>query len=455
LINAKAALDAIATELCQILEIELLTDEYPNEISWDVKDLYGNIVAGEEYFLGLGSTQYSYNYCLVPTCDYIFTIYDSIGDGICCNYGSGSYSVTYNEVQITNGGSYGSEESVNFGCSRIERAPAMVKVMSAGKFVGNYARIEIDGNEIIFSGDRGLNVVVMNEYGSIISTQSFDTHISSNNAEGFVSFISGLEDGSWVLISVRDEASNNLTPDAKNAIKSLGSNKIDSLGYRHSWCIIGMKSAAADTVIEDYNPNGVASCTFLTSAPTSTPTSMPISTPTSTPTPMLTSMPTSRPTPTPTTTPTSAPTSAPIPVSLTPSNIQSNKPSIIPSNIPSFPLSETPSSIPSSIPSDIPSSSSCEDALIPIAFNGNELTCTQIVDFNLCDNELVASHCPKTCQMCSEYKCEDSQAPFSANGQNLFCVDLHSFLTDEEIENKCEDLVALATTCRGTCKICD
>merc|ERR1719232_2586566 len=45
---------------------------------------------------------------------YKFTITDSYGDGICCNYGNGGYSVKVNDVELASGGNFGSEEQKTF-----------------------------------------------------------------------------------------------------------------------------------------------------------------------------------------------------------------------------------------------------------------------------------------------------------------------------------------------------
>ena len=49
------------------------------------------------------NTEYNFNYCLEDGC-YKFVINDSQGDGICCNYGNGNYSIIKelnNQVIVT------------------------------------------------------------------------------------------------------------------------------------------------------------------------------------------------------------------------------------------------------------------------------------------------------------------------------------------------------------------
>ena len=46
--------------------------------------------------------------------DYVFTIYDAWGDGICCLYGSGEYNLYLDGSLIASGGDFGASESVQF-----------------------------------------------------------------------------------------------------------------------------------------------------------------------------------------------------------------------------------------------------------------------------------------------------------------------------------------------------
>merc|ERR1711884_542543 len=45
---------------------------------------------------------------------YKFTITDAYGDGICCSYGNGGYSVKVDDKQVASGGQFGSSETKTF-----------------------------------------------------------------------------------------------------------------------------------------------------------------------------------------------------------------------------------------------------------------------------------------------------------------------------------------------------
>jgi len=117
LIQATNADKKHARDHCEELVIEIVPDDYPYEISWEVEDPSGNtVVSSESEILCLTGETCTYEYCVAPTCGYTFTIFDSSNDGLCCGYGDGSYSVTYAGVEVAQGGDYGTSEETSFGC---------------------------------------------------------------------------------------------------------------------------------------------------------------------------------------------------------------------------------------------------------------------------------------------------------------------------------------------------
>jgi len=66
-------------------ELELKTDWFPNETSWQIEDGNGDILVSESGYDYHGEqlTTFNYEYCLPVGC-YDFVIEDSFGDGLCC-----------------------------------------------------------------------------------------------------------------------------------------------------------------------------------------------------------------------------------------------------------------------------------------------------------------------------------------------------------------------------------
>ncbi|MEZ4685120.1 MAG: fibronectin type III domain-containing protein [Bacteroidia bacterium] len=91
--------------------VSILTDNYPSETTWELRNSGGTLVgSGGPY--GSSGTVYDQTLCLPAGC-YDFTIFDSYGDGICCAYGTGSYSVTSGGSTLASGGAFASSETSN------------------------------------------------------------------------------------------------------------------------------------------------------------------------------------------------------------------------------------------------------------------------------------------------------------------------------------------------------
>ncbi|MAT53216.1 MAG: hypothetical protein CMN32_01965 [Saprospirales bacterium] len=99
------------------LTLTIVLDNYPEETSWEITDDAGTVVASS------GGTYGSYadgaivteNICLADGC-YTFTIFDVYGDGICCSYGNGSYTLVddLSGTTLASGGTFGFSEATPF-----------------------------------------------------------------------------------------------------------------------------------------------------------------------------------------------------------------------------------------------------------------------------------------------------------------------------------------------------
>ena len=87
------------------------TDSYASESSWQLVD--GNNQQAYANGSLSNNTTYTEQWCLNDG-DYSFTISDSYGDGICCSYGNGSYSLTINGAEVFSGGSFTYQQTHNF-----------------------------------------------------------------------------------------------------------------------------------------------------------------------------------------------------------------------------------------------------------------------------------------------------------------------------------------------------
>ncbi len=95
------------------IEFNLTPDDYGSETTWSIADDNGStVLSGGPYTNGNTAT-ITASANLDPGC-YTLTVNDSYGDGICCTYGTGSYSLTQCGIEITSGGSFASSETFDF-----------------------------------------------------------------------------------------------------------------------------------------------------------------------------------------------------------------------------------------------------------------------------------------------------------------------------------------------------
>lgn len=96
--------------------LNLVTDRYAEENSWYLYNSQNQIVQSGVNLTN--STTYNINFDNLAEDCYKFVLEDSYGDGICCQYGNGSYSLTLpNGEVIASGASFGDEAVVNFKVS--------------------------------------------------------------------------------------------------------------------------------------------------------------------------------------------------------------------------------------------------------------------------------------------------------------------------------------------------
>jgi len=103
------------TSTCTDVTLTLKLDNYPEETSWTIKTSAGATVAsGGTYGSSPDGSTITATNCLPAGC-YTFTINDSYGDGICCTYGNGSYTVKDGAgTTLASGSTFTSSASHNF-----------------------------------------------------------------------------------------------------------------------------------------------------------------------------------------------------------------------------------------------------------------------------------------------------------------------------------------------------
>jgi hypothetical protein len=97
--------------------IQILTDNYGYETEWNLLDSDGNILAqGGQNGVYENGTWYGDTVCVDENLCMRFEIFDSFGDGICCAYGQGSYTVLIGGVEVSTGGDFDDYSFDLFNC---------------------------------------------------------------------------------------------------------------------------------------------------------------------------------------------------------------------------------------------------------------------------------------------------------------------------------------------------
>lgn len=105
-------------------EVDLITDNYGYENSWKITDANGDEQKSRSGFVPY--ERYTETWCKDFSGCATFAISDEYGDGICCAYGEGSYTLTYNSDVIKSGGDFDSSESTEFGCPTPSPTPSPI-----------------------------------------------------------------------------------------------------------------------------------------------------------------------------------------------------------------------------------------------------------------------------------------------------------------------------------------
>lgn len=88
--------------------IEIVPDNYPAEVTWDLT-ANGALIATGNY---IGDT-----ICVDENACLSFTIHDQANDGLCCAYGTGYFNLILDGVIVGTGGDYGTSQTVNTNCA--------------------------------------------------------------------------------------------------------------------------------------------------------------------------------------------------------------------------------------------------------------------------------------------------------------------------------------------------
>ena len=127
-----------------------------------------------------------------------------------------------------------------------------ISVLSAGWYSGSTCVISKNGINLLSSSYFAeMGIAVFDPVTMEVDTSTwYNMFGQPANVQALADLVNSIPVGKIVVMGVADDAKNNLSTNLKDAIKTLGSTKIDSLVFRGSWAIIGKKGASSADVIE-------------------------------------------------------------------------------------------------------------------------------------------------------------------------------------------------------------
>ena len=174
---------------CVTVDLTINLDNYPSETTWTIVDGSGATVASGGPYSTAGGTA-SESACLPSGC-YDFTIFDAYGDGICCGYGNGSYTLTGGGSTLASGGAFASSETTNFCVSAGTRTDGPAVVVN-----GRYT--EEKGSQLLAypnpvrdvltlehtaKAERQTQLRVVDAYGRTVRVQGWDLQAGLNRTQ--------------------------------------------------------------------------------------------------------------------------------------------------------------------------------------------------------------------------------------------------------------------------------
>ena len=151
-----------------LLEVTIVTDNYPDETTWTIKNSAGTTVMSGGPYTGTGTTYTSTQTVSGVDC-FTFEILDSYGDGICCSYGNGSYTVKSGTTTLFTGGTFADSDSKVFKYSAVS-----VEENESGNNVSVYPNPFNDNTNLVLNLEANAEVSfdVFNALGQKVMSQN-------------------------------------------------------------------------------------------------------------------------------------------------------------------------------------------------------------------------------------------------------------------------------------------
>ena len=368
-----ASPSAAPTIVCQDgearVQIDILTDNYPEETTWKLTNTCTNalLLSGGPY--ATKGHQINEIHC-IPKGSYEFEIKDSYGDGVCCSYGQGSYSVSYDGIQVASGGAFSSVEVTTFGdrCTAspsitpsdaptVSLSPTTFPTVSPSVAPSSFPSIVPSSSPSTVPTNSIVAVVQTFAKSDLVVTCPFNsTEVEESMSSDLINALK--QDGVSVDVAVTilsDVSCTSVGRRLENLnVEALIESTVTIRDETKNFTSSDLLDAATNTTSDKFSVSSVEVIEAPSAVPSASPSSLPSSHPSISPS-MAPSM-------LPSIAPSMSPSSLP---SMSPSSLPSVGPSDLPSMSPSVSLS--PSVVPTDVPSSSPSFAPTEQPSLSLA----------------------------------------------------------------------------------------
>ncbi len=177
--------------------LTITLDNYPEETSWEIRDGATVVASGGTYGSQPDGSTINEVISLAPGC-YDFVISDSYGDGICCTYGNGSYSLVDGSTTLASGGSFGSSETTAFcvGGATSSYATQSSSSIGTGVSVSMYPNFRVADRLTISSNRNEVSYAITNLNGQVVERgQLVGGRVDVSNLNAGMYMINLLDEG--------------------------------------------------------------------------------------------------------------------------------------------------------------------------------------------------------------------------------------------------------------------
>ncbi|MCX6167732.1 MAG: C25 family cysteine peptidase [Ignavibacteriales bacterium] len=144
------------------------------------------------------------------------------------------------------------------GVLKLENKSKNLKLISAGSNEGKFASLKINSEETLpNSFFWGIATALIDTVSLTPHSFRYFLYPSATSGTLLKQYIDSLTVGTVLALTICDDGAQSVlgfstgTP-VRKAIETLGSQYINNVGYRESWCMIGIKGAPKGSVAEDY-----------------------------------------------------------------------------------------------------------------------------------------------------------------------------------------------------------